>query len=367
MVGRTARATAVGTSLAVAATLLVSQSAQAGPDLPHARAAAAALRHKLDQLQVQQSVAIERYDGIADQLQQAVSTELSAGDQASNSALQAQNAQDAVTDRARALYMSGGPLGMMATVLSGSSPGDILERAQAFTSVISSADVTVAADQATAAQAAGVATASTVSRVQVSALRAQATTSLARVQLLLTRQRSLTQHADKTVLRLERQQEQAAEAAALAAAASSGAAAGVPVGSGDSSSLPASIVGPNSQATAAIAWARSKLGTAYLWGATGPNRFDCSGLMMWSYGHAGVSLPRTSREQYAGLPHVALSDLQPGDLVFYATNTSDPGTIHHVAMYLGDGLVIHAPHTGDVVRYAPVAMPGLIGAVRPTL
>jgi cell wall-associated NlpC family hydrolase len=99
----------------------------------------------------------------------------------------------------------------------------------------------------------------------------------------------------------------------------------------------------------------------------GPTRFDCSGLMLWSYAQAGVHLPRTSRAQYAGLPHVALSDLQPGDLVFYATNTADPGTIHHVAMYLGDGVVIHAPHTGDVVRYAPVAMDGLIGAVRPTL
>jgi cell wall-associated NlpC family hydrolase len=139
------------------------------------------------------------------------------------------------------------------------------------------------------------------------------------------------------------------------------------VGSGNSASLPATIAGPNDTATTAIAAARSMLGRPYQWGATGPSRFDCSGLMMWSYARAGDSIPRTSRAQYAGLPHVPLADLQPGDLVFYATNTSNPSTIHHVAMYLGDGLVIHAPHTGDVVRYAPVAMPGLIGAARPTL
>ncbi len=364
---RSTRAASFGVTLAVAATLLVSQSAQARPDLAHARKQAATLRHQLTRLQTQQSVAIERYDGFQDQLQQAVSAELMDGDQASASAQVAQDAQDAVTGRARALYMSGGQLGLMATVLGGGSPGDILERAQAVRTVIGSDDVTAAAERATAAHAAGVAQASSTSREQVAALRIQAASSLADVQTLLGRQRTLIHQADHTVLKLERAAEKAAAAAALANAAASSRAAGVPTASGGSSSLPATIEGPVEAATVAIAAARSQLGTPYLWGAVGPTRFDCSGLMLWSYARAGVTLPRTSRAQYAGLPHVALSDLQPGDLVFYATNTSNPGTIHHVAMYLGDGLVIHAPHTGDVVRYAPVAMPGLIGAVRPTL
>jgi cell wall-associated NlpC family hydrolase len=365
--GRLTRVTGFGLSIAVAATMLVGQSAEASPDLAHAKAKAAKLRHQMARLQVQQSVAIERYDGIQDQLQQAVSTELSNGDQATSLATHAQDAQDAVIGRARALYMSGGQLSLIATVLSGSTPGDVLERAQTVRSVIGSDSLTAAADQAVAVQAAGIAKASTVSREQVAALRQEATVSLLQVQTLLARQRALLQHADKTVVRLAAAEQRAAEARALADAANSGRAAGVPVGSGDSASLPSTIEGPNAAATIAIAAARSKLGIPYLWGATGPNRFDCSGLMLWSYARAGITLPRTSRAQYAGLPHVALSDLQPGDLVFYATNTSDPGTIHHVAMYLGDGLVIHAPHTGDVVRYAPVAMGGLIGAVRPTL
>jgi peptidoglycan DL-endopeptidase CwlO len=360
-----ARALTLGVALAVASTLVVGQSAQAHPSLDQARHQAAVLRAQLNTIETKQSIAIERYDGIEEQLQRAVSTELSNGDQAAAYAQQAQAARDAITDRARALYMSGGQLGLMATVLAGTSPSDVLERAQSVSAVISSADVVAASVQSNAFASASVAAASTVSREQVVVLKQQAAASLAEVQLLLGRQQSLIHQADKTVRRLAAEQERAAEAAALAQAASSASAAGIPVG--DSGSLPSTILGPNDAATAAIAAARSRLGLPYLWGATGPTRFDCSGLMQWSYARAGVSLPRTSREQYAGLPHVALSDLQPGDLVFYATNTADPSTIHHVAMYLGDGLVINAPHTGDVVRYAPVSMPGLIGAVRPTL
>jgi cell wall-associated NlpC family hydrolase len=361
---RPTRRLGLAVTLAVATTVVVGQSAQAHPSLEQARHQAAVLRQHLNTLQTQQSVAIERYDGIEDQLQQAVSAELSQGDAAEASEQQAQDARDAVTDRARALYMSGGQLGLMATVLSATSPSDILERAQSVTAVISSADVAAAAAQSDALAQAGLASASTQSRQRIASLKTQAAASLARVQLLLGRQRTLIQHADRTVVRLAAEEQKAAEAAALARAATSAGAAGIPVG--DSGSLPATIAGPNDAATAAIAAARTRLGLPYLWGATGPTRFDCSGLMLWSYARAGISLPRTSREQYAALPHVALSDLQPGDLVFYATNTSNPGTIHHVAMYLGDGLVIHAPHTGDVVRYAPVTMPGLIGAVRPS-
>jgi cell wall-associated NlpC family hydrolase len=362
---RPTRALALGVVLAVASTLVVGQSAQAHPSLDQARHDAAALRAHLNTIETQQSVAIERYDGIQDELQSAVSTELTNGDEATAFAQQAQDARDAITDRARALYMSGGQLGLIATVLGGTSPADVLERAQSVNSVISSADVVAASVQSDALASASVAAASTVSRQKIAVLKIQAATSLADVHRLLARQQTLIHQADKTVRRLAAEQQRAAEAAALAQAAASASAAGIPVG--DSGSLGATITGPTPAATAAIATARTRLGLPYLWGATGPTRFDCSGLMLWSYARAGITLPRTSREQYAGLPHVALSDLQPGDLVFYATNTADPNTIHHVAMYLGDGLVIHAPHTGDVVRYAPVNMPGLIGAVRPSL
>ncbi|TQJ87555.1 NlpC/P60 family protein [Streptomyces sp. SLBN-31] len=110
------------------------------------------------------------------------------------------------------------------------------------------------------------------------------------------------------------------------------------------------VVPPDGRAAAAIAAARSALGKPYVWGATGPSAFDCSGLMQWSYAHAGVHLPRTSQEQrYAG-HQVPLSQAQPGDLVVYRSDAS------HVAMYVGNGQVIHAPYPGAPVRYDPVNM-----------
>jgi len=111
------------------------------------------------------------------------------------------------------------------------------------------------------------------------------------------------------------------------------------------SALPASA-----RAAAALAAARTALGTPYIWGATGPTGFDCSGLMQWSYAQAGVQLPRTSQEQrYAGR-QVPLAEARPGDLVTYHSDAS------HVAMYMGNGQVIHAPYPGAPVRYDPVNM-----------
>ena len=139
--------------------------------------------------------------------------------------------------------MSGGQLGLIATVLSGTSPSDVLERAQSVSAVISSADVTAAVVQSGARQSADVAAASTVSRQKVAVLKEEAAASLARVQLLLGRQRTLIHQADKTVVRLAAEEQRAAEAAALARAATSASAAGIPVG--DSGSLPSTITGPN--------------------------------------------------------------------------------------------------------------------------
>ncbi|MGW2374405.1 NlpC/P60 family protein [Kitasatospora sp. NPDC001683] len=98
-------------------------------------------------------------------------------------------------------------------------------------------------------------------------------------------------------------------------------------------------------AAVAVARAMSRQGSPYVWGATGPNTFDCSGLMVWSYAQAGVSLPRTSQEQGdVGTRVPSLDQAQPGDLVIYGSDR------HHVGMYIGNGMVVHAPHTGDVVK-----------------
>ena len=86
-------------------------------------------------------------------------------------------------------------------------------------------------------------------------------------------------------------------------------------------------------------------------------------MMAWRAG--GVTLPHWSVAQFAQAKKIPASEARPGDLLFYAYDVSDPGTIHHVALYIGNGQMIHAPHTGDVVRIASVYSDGLIGFARP--
>lgn len=117
---------------------------------------------------------------------------------------------------------------------------------------------------------------------------------------------------------------------------------------------------PNTVAAAkAVAAAISVIGDPYVWGSAGPNSFDCSGLTMWAWAHAGVSLPHQSADQYNVLPHIPLDQIEPGDLLFFYS------PIHHVAIYVGNDTMIHAPTSGDHVRYAPVDTANLVGAGRP--
>jgi peptidoglycan DL-endopeptidase CwlO len=122
---------------------------------------------------------------------------------------------------------------------------------------------------------------------------------------------------------------------------------------------------PSKVAAAAVRIALDQVGKPYRWGASGPESFDCSGLVRWAYAHAGLALPRTAREQWWAGRHVEVSGLRPGDLVFWATNPADPATIHHVAVYVGQALMVHAPHTGALVRVDPLRPDGYAGATRP--
>ncbi|MGE5227487.1 MAG: C40 family peptidase, partial [Planctomycetaceae bacterium] len=129
--------------------------------------------------------------------------------------------------------------------------------------------------------------------------------------------------------------------------------------------IPTTTPAPSAGAAAAIAAAKSVLGVQYVFAAADPSiGFDCSGLTMWAWAHAGVSLPHSAAEQYAVLPHVALSDIQPGDLIFFYS------PISHVAMYLGGGLIIHATHPGPggevhIESLSPIWTPLIVGAARP--
>jgi cell wall-associated NlpC family hydrolase len=108
----------------------------------------------------------------------------------------------------------------------------------------------------------------------------------------------------------------------------------------------------------------SRVGMPYVWGAAGPTTFDCSGLVQWSLAQAGVLMPRVAADQARTGPAVPVSQLQPGDLLFYRTDPTAPGYISHVAIYLGKGLMIQAPEPGMDVQIVPVALgSGFAGAV----
>jgi hypothetical protein len=106
----------------------------------------------------------------------------------------------------------------------------------------------------------------------------------------------------------------------------------------------------NAQIDTVIRAAWTRIGRPYVWGATGPNAFDCSGLVGWAYAQAGISLP--------------LSDAMPGDLLFWTYDPTDPANVDHVALYVGNGLMIVAPHTGEYVQEVPVPTNLLAGIVR---
>jgi cell wall-associated NlpC family hydrolase len=120
----------------------------------------------------------------------------------------------------------------------------------------------------------------------------------------------------------------------------------------------------NLVALQAMAFAKRQIGKPYIWGGTGPKGYDCSGLQMTSYLHAGLAIPRTAAEQYAGAgAYVPLNKAKQGDLLFYASDVSKPSTVYHVAMYVGGGLLLDAPQTGEDVQTTPLWTTDLLPVV----
>lgn len=159
---------------------------------------------------------------------------------------------------------------------------------------------------------------------------------------------------------LRRARTRAAAAVLLSAALFGGS---VAVSAGSSPAVAATR--PNRAATA-VNFALSALGTPYKWGGNGPGGFDCSGLTAAAYHAAGIEIPRTSRAQFAALPHVPQAKGRVGDLAFWAKDPKDPTTIYHVAMYIGGGMVVSAPQTGQVVQVKPLQLRNLLPVfVRP--
>ncbi|WP_329044011.1 C40 family peptidase [Streptomyces sp. NBC_01422] len=120
-----------------------------------------------------------------------------------------------------------------------------------------------------------------------------------------------------------------------------------------------SVRPPTEEGGAAVRYAVEQIGKPYVWGAEGPDSYDCSGLTSQAWSAAGRDIPRTSQEQWAELPKVPIGSLRPGDLVVYFPKAT------HVALYIGNGLVVQAPRPGATVKVSPLASNPLLGAVRP--
>ena len=373
--------------------------AQADHSLTSARTKAARLAALVDHLSAESEMAAEDYGAADDQLNQVV-TALIVAQGNLDTATQNADAQVAHADDVAAqMYMSGGPSALYASVLDGSSISDTLDRIASVNAVVRGDIVATAQSRAQVRTATDARAELALLTARRSALQAKKAALAAKAAALEDEARNALASADADVQRLVDQARQAAEAAAARSAAASlpWVTTAVPADSYaamDRALAEASAAPATPYAVAAIADARRWLGTPYSAGggnldgpttgwcsnsapdngrgadgscaATSTVGFDCSSLMVRIFHAAGRALPRTSRQQWKIGVHVPLSAIAPGDLLFWAYNTGDPGSIHHVAMYLGHGLMVQAPHTGGHVEVSPVYLRGLIGAVRPS-
>jgi cell wall-associated NlpC family hydrolase len=184
---------------------------------------------------------------------------------------------------------------------------------------------------------------------QLKELRASSDKKVAEAKAVLTK---LTAEEQQKIAAEEKKATEAAKAEAETGTAAD------PAGETNTGSDPATN---SSKGEKALAFARKQLGKPYRFGATGPNAYDCSGLTGAAWRAAGVSLSRTSQSQFHDGRAVAKSDLQPGDLVFFYSSTAPS----HVALYAGNGMVIHAPHPGSSVKYIKMKYMPYTGARRP--
>jgi len=341
--GNTAR-TAATIALAGAATATAFDgTGQAEPQLSPAQ-----LKAKVDKLYEEAEVATEKYNGAKETAEKAEKRLDSLRDEAARRTDRLNSARDALGSVAAAQYRDGGLEPSLQLALS-SNPDQYLQDA-AF------------AERVGSRQKAAVGSVRKQLR-EIEQLRGAAHVELVS---LKSRQAELKRHKKTVTTKLGEARQLLSrlsdgQRAQLEAAGGVGHASRSSVrdlGPGPVSSAAATSEAPNSRAAAAVAYAYQKLGSPYVWGATGPDAFDCSGLTQAAYRSAGVSLPRTTYAQIDAGRRVSRSELLPGDLVFFYSGIS------HVGIYVGDGQMIHAPNPTAPVRLAPIDEMPFAGATR---
>ncbi|MER5523927.1 NlpC/P60 family protein [Streptomyces sp. NPDC002677] len=337
--GSTAR-TAATLALAGAATATGFEgTGHAEPQLTPAQ-----VKAKVDQLYQEAEAATEKYDGAKEKVDTAQRRVKALQDETARKQEKLNSAREALGLAAAAQYRDGGIDPAWQLALS-SDPDRYL-------------------DNAAFAERAGAAQAGAVARVRRQLREIEQLRGAAHVELASLRSRQAELKQQKTTVtgkldearrlldRLSPQQRAAVTADGASSRASrSGTEARAPL-------APGGVTASDSRAAAAVAYAYSKLGSPYVWGATGPNAFDCSGLAQAAYRSAGVSIPRTTYAQIDAGRRVSRSELQPGDLVFFYSGIS------HVGIYIGNGQMIHAPNPSAPVRIAPIDEMPFAGATR---
>jgi peptidoglycan DL-endopeptidase CwlO len=360
----------------LASTVLVSTRPAAGDAISDAKAKAAAIESQLTQAQDEMSALSQQYDAAQYHLTQINSS--IATTKANVAANEAQVAKDKATlsKAAVANYISDGTAATQNPIFSGNE--QTLGATDTYNKV-AEGDISLAVANLHTAE-----NALNAQETQLQGEQSQAQTQVAAEQQAVAQNAQAIQ-SQKSALSQEQgqiaqlvQQQQAAEAAAAAkaaqarqqAAAAAAATAAAPArssGGAAAAALSQAAPPPSSPGGAgAVQAAESQIGVPYVWGAESPKGsaspgFDCSGLTAWSWGQVGVGLPHYSGAQMADSTPVPISDLQPGDLLFYG-----PGGSEHVAMYVGPGTMIEAPYTGASVWTTGLRLGGdFVGAGRP--
>lgn len=366
----------------LASTVLGLARPAAGDAISDAKAKAAAIEAQLTQAQDQMSALSQQYDEAKYRLSQ-INSSISST-QANIAADQKQVAKDKATlsKAAVANYITDGTAAAQNSLFSGS---DSTLGATTEYNRIAEGDISLAVDNLHTSEAA---LAQQQAQLQTEQGQAQSQVTSeqnaisANAQAVQQQKDALSQEQGQIAKLVQQQQEAEAAAAARAAAAKQAAAAAA--ASAAASSQPASSAGPSgNRATlaglstaapppsspggaGAVQAAESQIGVPYVWGGESPKGsgspgFDCSGLTAWSWGQVGVGLPHFSGAQMSDSTPVPISDLQPGDLLFYG-----PGGGDHVAMYVGPGQMIEAPYTGASVWITSLRLGGnFVGAGRP--
>ncbi|MER5751654.1 NlpC/P60 family protein [Streptomyces sp. NPDC002088] len=361
-----ALATAALTSVA-----LLSQTANASPSADDGKPSLEEVEKKVDDLYRQAESATENYNAAKEKTakqRKRVDTLL---DNVAQRTQKLNEAREELGSFAAAQYRTGATTADTATFLLADSPQDYFDQAQLMSRLTSRQKDAVddyVTEQAATMKQRREATESletlTDSQDDLKTAKATVQEKLTDARVLLS-QLTAQEKARLAEIEKQKQEEAARKAAELAkqqAAAAAAAAATESTTSSSGSSSSSSSSTSSTKAEKALAFARAQIGKPYVWGATGPDSYDCSGLTQAAWKAAGVTLPRTTYDQVNAGTTVSLADAQPGDLVFFYDDVS------HVGIYIGNGMMIHAPKPGAYVREESIYYDGESGihsVVRP--